>query len=131
MLGEQDYHLVDKSWGFEHWIVNNDLYCGKELVCLYNRWSSKGKFHYHREKSETFYITTGELEIELQQIEEKYGKVANVGRLSRFVMREGDSLSLEPFIAHRFRARTAPIAKFFEFSTHHEDGDSYYLEQEN
>lgn len=125
IIHEKDYLIVEKSWGFERWIVNTPLYCGKELFCLYNRWSSKGKFHYHKEKSETFFVVKGDLEIELKKVGEE--------ELTRLILEPGDSLSIEPMMAHRFRclSKEQLFTKFIEFSTHHEDSDSYYLEPKN
>jgi len=28
-------HMVPKGWGFEKWIVNNEKYCGKILLCAF------------------------------------------------------------------------------------------------
>ena len=43
----------DKAWGYELWIVNHELYCGKLLVF------EKGKkfsMHYHLIKEESWYV---------------------------------------------------------------------------
>ena len=42
-----------KGWGYEKWIVNNDLYCGK--VLFFER-GKKCSWHYHKVKDETFYV---------------------------------------------------------------------------
>ena len=47
---------VPKGWGYEKWIVNNEMYCGKLLFI------EKGKrcsWHYHKIKDETFYLQSG------------------------------------------------------------------------
>ena len=55
---ELDYSpsIYPKGWGHEKWIINNNLYCGKLLSF------DKGKkcsFHYHKIKTETFYLQSG------------------------------------------------------------------------
>ena len=57
---------VEKTWGHELWIENNEKYCGKLLHCEKGKWSSKGKFHYHKEKDETFYVIKGILLIDIE-----------------------------------------------------------------
>lgn len=47
---------VEKVWGKEVIICNNDQYCGKLLVV--NR-GAKGSYHYHSKKKETFYCIEG------------------------------------------------------------------------
>ena len=47
-----------KGWGYEKWIVNNDLYCGK--VLFFER-GKKCSWHYHKVKDETFYVQSGEI----------------------------------------------------------------------
>jgi mannose-6-phosphate isomerase-like protein (cupin superfamily) len=114
---------VNKSWGFEKWIVNTPDYCGKELVCLYGRWSSEGKFHYHKIKDEDFYITRGMLELEIKISDRDEG-------VWEFLLERGDSIRIRPYWLHRFRSLSRPVSMFYEFSTHHDDRDSYYIEEE-
>jgi mannose-6-phosphate isomerase-like protein (cupin superfamily) len=97
---------VDKVWGSEEWIVNNDLYCGKILNL------NKGyqcSMHYHKNKHETFYLLEGRILIELEE--------------GNRVMNPGDVQILPPQTKHRF----TPIidSRIIEFSTHHEDSDTY------
>lgn len=47
---------VEKRWGEEIVLVNNDLYCGKLLVLDKNAVSS---YHYHKIKKETFMAIEG------------------------------------------------------------------------
>ena len=49
---------VDKKWGSELWIVNNDKYCGKLLIVEPNHTCS---MHFHKDKTETFFIIRGRL----------------------------------------------------------------------
>ena len=55
---QEKLHVVPKGWGFEKWIVNNEKYCGKILYFVKDR---KCSFHYHKLKTETFYIQSGKI----------------------------------------------------------------------
>ncbi|MCH7568675.1 MAG: cupin domain-containing protein [Nanoarchaeota archaeon] len=97
---------VNKVWGSEEWIVNNNLYCGKILNL------SKGfrcSFHYHKSKHETFYILEGKVLLELED--------------NKVIMNPGDIQIIEPNQKHRFTG--LENSKIIEFSTHHEDSDCY------
>ncbi|MBS3132454.1 cupin domain-containing protein [Candidatus Woesearchaeota archaeon] len=96
---------VDKVWGKEVWIVNRD-YCGKILVL------NKGyrcSMHHHKLKDETFYILKGKVLLEIG--------------MKKHVMNPGDSMLIKPGQKHRFTG--LEDSEIVEFSTHHEDSDSY------
>lgn len=111
----KDHYKVAKTWGIEHWIVN-DAYCGKLLVC-YNDWSSRGCFHFHKQKDECFLVIEGALVLEV--IEEERQAVL------QFTLHQYDSFRVKPWTPHRFKSQSG-VCKFVEFSTHHEDSDTYY-----
>lgn len=106
-----DIIKIKKSWGAETWIENNELYCGKLLECNYNCWSSNGKYHWHKKKDETFYIIEGSLLLDIN------GK--------EYILQPGFKFRIKPNTKHRFKSITT-YCKFYEFSTKHEDSDSYY-----
>jgi len=96
---------VKKEWGSEEWIVNRE-YCGKILNL------KKGfgcSYHFHKNKNETFFVLSGKMLLELE------GK--------KKIMQTGDSQLVLPMQKHRFIGLTD--TKIIEFSTHHEDSDSY------
>ena len=98
-----------KIWGKELWMANTDKYCGKKLFL------SKGKrcsIHYHKNKDETFYIDFGKV---LMEVEDKIT-----------VMKKGDVVRIKQNTKHRFSGLEQSI--ILEFSTHHEDSDSYRVE---
>lgn len=103
-------NIVEKSWGKEEWIVNNELYCGKILTCIEGIWSSNGLYHYHKLKDETFYVTFGKVVLDIDG--------------NKKILQEGDIVRIKPNTKHRFKAIT-PIAKILEISTQHFDEDSY------
>jgi len=98
---------VGKEWGSEEWIVNNEKYCGKILNL---KPGFRGSIHYHKNKHETFYLLEGKILLELPPEE-------------KIIMNPGDVQILPPLKKHRF----TPLenSKIIEFSTHHEDSDTY------
>ncbi len=105
----KEIKYVEKVWGGEIWMVNNEKYCGKKLIL------KKGKrcsFHYHKVKDETFYIESGEVLLEL-------------GDEIR-VMKSGEVIKIFPGVKHRFSGLKDSV--IIEISTCHDDGDSYRTE---
>ena len=96
---------VKKEWGKEIWITNRG-YCGKKLIL------NKGfrcSMHFQKNKDETFYILKGKVLIESDNKQE--------------VMLPGHSILITPNTKHRFTG--LEDSEIIEFSTHHEDSDSY------
>jgi len=107
MKKEDEVH--SKVWGEEHWIANSDLYCGKKLLLKKGYQCS---LHHHKVKDETFYVQSGLVRLELG------GEVLE--------LKPGDSVHVAPGVLHRFRG--LEDSEIFEFSTHHEEEDSYRAE---
>ena len=101
-------HVVPKNWGEEHWIVNGE-YCGKKLVL---KKGHRCSLHYHKVKDEVFYVIRGRVLLELAAKEE--------------ILEAGDHRHVAPGTVHRFSG--LDDAEIIEFSTHHEDSDSYRVE---
>jgi len=108
--------VVNKSWGKEVWFDNNDLYCGKLLTINLDKWSSKGNFHYHVLKTETFFVIEGLLTLDIAN---------DRGEYNRVTLHVGDSFRVEPGVKHRFTCADGLVCKFIEVSTTHRDDDSY------
>lgn len=106
--------FVRKDWGYERWITNTEDYCMKHLFCMQGIFSSDGKFHFHKEKDETFYCIKG------------YLLLQTVDRLEiqDYILCPNFSIRLRPNTYHRFTAITE-TAEFIEASTHHDDEDTY------
>ncbi len=98
-----------KVWGEERWLVNED-YCGKLLRL--NK-GFKSSLHYHKNKDETFYVTKGKVLLELTK--------------DRIIMNPGDLQRIRPGQIHRFSG--LEDSEIIEFSTHHEEEDSYRIEK--
>ena len=116
---------VSKGWGSELWIINSSLYCGKLLRFEPGK---KCALHYHGVKDETFYIGSGIVVVHYCEnvsdyIEQARGKIPMRYR----ILTEGESFHVPPGMVHMIEART--YTKIFEFSTRHDDLDSYYLKR--
>ena len=109
------YPITKKSWGMEIEIINNEFYCYKVLVCVHHRWSSKGKYHYHKIKDETFFIVKGKLEVDI------YNQL--IHKTISHILLPQEIIRIKPNVRHRFRS-IGNSCTFYEISTHHSDNDS-------
>ena len=103
----------EKAWGYELWIINNELYCGKLLVFKAHKQFS---MHYHLLKDEAWYISKGEFEYKFIDTE--------TSELKSKIVKEGDCIHLMPGQPHQMLALEEG-ATIFEVSTQHFDSDSY------
>ena len=103
----------EKAWGYELWIINNELYCGKLLVFKAHKQFS---MHYHLLKDEAWYISKGEFEYKFIDTE--------TAELRSKIVKKGDCIHLMPGQPHQMLALTEG-ATIFEVSTQHFDSDSY------
>ena len=111
-----EHNEVEKTWGSELWFANTKEYCGKLLIVNSDKWSSEGKFHYHENKDETFFVIEGILWLDIADEE---------GGHERLTIHTNDSYRVMPGVKHRFSSALEIPCKFIEASTHHEDSDSY------
>jgi mannose-6-phosphate isomerase-like protein (cupin superfamily) len=108
-------HVEPKGWGREVWIANNALYCGKILEI------KKGKrcsLHYHKLKTESFYLRGGRLIVRIKESPEAL-------IVDEFELSEGDCMDITPGMVHQMEA--VEDSELFEFSTQHFDSDSHRL----
>lgn len=105
-----------KAWGKEIWLCNNEEFCGKILHINRNHCFS---FHYHINKKEVFYILMGTLKLE-------YFNLTNADRKTKNIV-AGNTIEIPRNCPHKLTALTNAI--IIEFSTHHEDSDSYRIEK--
>ncbi len=113
--------IVPKGWGEERWIHNDEMYCGKILVVRAGKHCS---LHYHKLKTETFYIQSGHVQMELTDLESALQKPPVIREI--FELRTGDAMLLKPGMVHRFTGITEE-SLIFEFSTQHFDEDSHRI----
>lgn len=111
--------IVPKGWGEERWIHNDELYCGKLLILKRDKHCS---LHYHKTKTESFYIAQGRLRMELTDLDAAQLEPPLIRET--FEMEPGDAILLRPLTVHRFTG-LAEETHIFEFSTQHFDADSF------
>mgnify|MGYP001027556012 FL=1 len=105
--------IHEKAWGYELWIANHEMYCGKLLV--FNK-DKKFSMHYHMIKEESWYVSKGEFEYRWIDTE--------AAEVKATLIREGDVVDLVLGQPHQLRALTEG-ATIFEVSTKHYEEDSY------
>ena len=106
---------VEKKWGYEVWYWNSDQYCGKKLHIAAGR---KLSFHYHKLKDECLTVSRGKVKF-------YYSEGDNIDNATVLILEQGSSVHIAPGLRHRFEAITD--CDLYEFSTHHEDSDSYRI----
>lgn len=105
--------VTEKVWGREFEIINEE-YCGKIFEILP---MSQSSLHYHRDKKETFLCLDGVIQVEV-------GEETHILRGWA-----KDSVNIPAGVKHRFSNFESTVAWVVEFSTHHEDSDTYRLEE--
>ena len=104
---KQIVQKVDKPWGHEiRWAIN-DKYLGKILHI--NR-GKRLSTQYHKVKDETVYVLRGVLIAHI-------GLKSNNQPESTMVLKEGESLRIEPNTIHRFCAPADGFVEVVEVST--------------
>ncbi len=106
---------VDKGWGYELIIANNENYCGK---MLHVQDGKKCSMHFHVKKHETFYIVRGCVIMRL---------ILKGGMIIEKTMSRGDMLEVPQGLMHQFKG--IGDADIMEVSTFHDDEDSYRIEK--
>ena len=109
--------FVPKGWGFEKWIVNSNLYCGKLLYFV------KGKrcaWHYHELKDEVCYVQSGKILV-------KYSRGDDLSEADEIILSPGDNFHVWTGLRHQMIA--IEDTELFEFSTEHFDSDSHRIQK--
>ena len=110
---------VEKNWGYELWIHNGHLYCGKLLVFTKNR--NRFSMHYHLIKKESWYVQEGRFQFNWIDVEN--------GKLEGTTLEKGQSVTIERGQPHQLIA-LEDNSIVFEVSTEHFDEDSYRVYRE-
>ncbi len=108
-------NIVPKGWGRELWIANGDLYCGKLLEI---RKGKKCSLHYHKLKTESFFLRSGRIKMRIKESPESE-------TIEEFELNAGDCMDIPPGLVHQMEA--VEDAELFEFSTQHFDEDSHRI----
>jgi mannose-6-phosphate isomerase-like protein (cupin superfamily) len=111
----QPVAVVPKGWGREVWIANGDLYCGKILEI---RKGKKCSLHFHKLKTETFYLRAGRLKVRVKES-------VDSEVIEEFELEAGQCMDVPIGLVHQMEA--LEDAELFEFSTQHFDTDSHRL----
>ena len=108
--------IINKGWGHEKVIANNDLYCGKLLIIKKNERMSG---HFHLLKKETFLCYSGCV----------YFGFYNLDTADRLegILNAGDVVDIPAGCPHYLLGYEDSV--IVEISTHHEDSDSYRIEK--
>jgi mannose-6-phosphate isomerase-like protein (cupin superfamily) len=107
--------IVPKGWGREVWIANNDLYCGKILEI---RRGKRCSLHFHKLKTESFYLRVGRLKVHVKESPESE-------TMEEFELSAGECMDVPRGLVHQMEA--LEDAELLEFSTQHFDSDSYRI----
>src|SRR5262249_34949235 len=100
-------HVEPKGWGREVWIANNDRYCGKILEITRGKRCS---LHYHKLKTETFYLRAGLLKVRVK--ESAASEITN-----EFELHPGEGMEVPIGLLHQLEALA--VAELCESSTQH------------
>lgn len=107
---------VEKAWGSELWIHNDEDYCGK--ILQFNK-GAKFSMHFHILKKETWYVSKGKLIMAWIN--------PDTANRMEIIISEGDTIEVERGIPHQLEA--LEDSHVFEVSTQHYDEDSYRVEK--
>ena len=107
----KEMHYVEKMWGYERWIWNEE-YCGK---ILFFRKDCRCSWHYHEKKDEVLYLQRGSILV-------KYSEGDDINKAEEVTLQPGDSFHVYVGLRHQMVALKRSYIT--EFSTHHEDEDS-------
>lgn len=125
--------FVPKGWGYERWIVNKELYCGKLLYIAKDR---KCSLHYHKNKDEVFYLHSGKIKVFYSDSLDLVASVLHTyettpsyqeieDTLDKVILEPGENFYIPPGRIHMMLG--LQNSELFEFSTFHEDSDSFKL----
>ena len=97
------------------WLHNDEKYCGKLLFFEKNKCCS---YHYHKIKSETFYLQSGMVRLQ-------YSFGDSLDDSAEEILMPGDTFEIVPLLRHKMTA--LKDSELFEFSTQHFEDDSYRI----
>lgn len=104
---------IEKGWGYELWMVNNNKYCGK--ILHFNK-NAKFSMHYHLIKDENWFIKQGKFIF--RWIDTKTADIKEE------ILNEGDSIHIPIGLPHQLEADING-GEIIEVSTEHFENDSY------
>jgi quercetin dioxygenase-like cupin family protein len=115
---------VQKGWGYEAWIANGPLYCGK-ILCL---WAGKKlSWHYHNLKDETFFCLDGKAILYYSDDDCMPDGKFDKSLAKQITLVPGMAFHVNIGLRHRVEA--LETTHLVEVSTEHFDEDSIRLEK--
>ena len=108
---ELGFKHVEKTWGSEDWLVNEESYCAKILIVNQH---CGGSYHYHKNKDETFLCISGAAQLLLGQ---------NGNSAEFHELKPGGSVRIHHHAAHLLIGASEEPCVLMEISTHHSDDD--------
>lgn len=111
-VSDSQKHL--KNWGFENWLINKD-FCGKILT--FNKAGDKCSLHFHLKKSELFLFQSKFIFVWID---------TDTATEYTNEMLPGFTIYIPQGVPHQLIA-LEDNAEVIEFSSHHEDSDSYRI----
>jgi mannose-6-phosphate isomerase-like protein (cupin superfamily) len=106
-----------RGWGREIWIENRDEYCGKILQVAAGK---RGSLHYHMKKLETMFCLVGKIQLRLID--------PDTGKEYFRDLSPGDSILIPRGQVHQIISPELD-SEIIEFSTKHEESDSYRVQK--
>ena len=116
MIELVEQNIVEKKWGYEQILHNRADYCAK---ILHFNAGAKFSMHFHIMKTETWYVSKGELWL-------TYIDPTNADK-HHINLKEGMTIEVEKGTPHQLEAVVE--SEIFEASTMHYDYDSYRIEK--
>ena len=107
----KDYPHVPKIWGEEIWLTNTPMYCAKFLALKDGYQCS---LHRHLQKTETFFVLEGAVNLEVQTCSDQ--RLLSTNRLET-----GENYHIP--VGDRFSTARPGGAIILEVSTEHDDLD--------
>jgi mannose-6-phosphate isomerase-like protein (cupin superfamily) len=111
--------IVEKGWGKEEWICNNEKYCSKRLILNQGK---KCSYHFHLLKDETFFVSEGQILL-------RYGYDVDINKAESLILNVGESFHIPPGLIHQFEGIVDSM--IIETSTTHYETDSYRIVKGN
>lgn len=118
-------HFVEKNWGYEAWVANSPLYCGK-ILCLWK--NKKFSWHYHERKDETFFCLAGEGTLYVSEEDCMVDGKFDRSSTTAIHLRPGVAYHIKPLLRHQVVAGDSTLY-LMEVSTEHFDWDSIRVEK--
>jgi len=82
---------IEKGWGHERIIESNEQYCMKELH--FHRRGHQSSMHFHKNKTETWLVQSGAIEVELMDMRDSSTRV--------MIVNQGGTIHIEPMTPHQ------------------------------